>query len=225
VSNKAEWECLMRARNKGRPPAELERLKDIGGQWNSSPPFSINYSSEGSTPEADKVEMFHSLNHLFCHGLAGSAHAGILWWLWEGFAFMRSLDVLGARGGGCINFETSAKTPEDRAWNDVDEWVTLLKRDVRAKQDEDFILFWHKDVMNIPTKTYVKAWSMIRYFTRDEASKAKFVEFVSMLKTKNDQGRAVQEVYKTDPDGIDKEWRDWIKRQPNKWRKEKPDSK
>jgi len=222
VNNKAEWECLMRARNKGRPPAELERLKDIGGQWNSSPPFTINYSREGQTPEADKLNVFHSLNHLFCHGLAGSGHQGILWWLWEGFSFMRELDVFGARGPGCINFETAAKTPEDRAWNDVDEWVTLLKRDVRAKQDEDFILFWHKDVMNIPTKTYVKAWSMIRYFTRDDASKATFVEFVSMLKTKNDQGRAIQEIYGTDPDGVDKEWREWIKRQPNKWRKTKP---
>ncbi|GEM_PF-1987682 len=217
IANKAEWECLMRARNKGRPPHELERLKNIGGQW--GPSFTINYSREGSTADQDKLNVFHSLNHLFCHGLAKSGHDGIIWWLWESFAKMREIDVFGTCGPGCINFETHAKTKEDRAWNDIDDWVTLLKRDVRTKQDEDFILFWHKDVMSIQNKTYVKGWSIIRYLTRRDKEKEQFVQFLEMLKTKSDQGRAMETVLGLSPDELDKKWRRWIKSQPSRWRK------
>jgi hypothetical protein len=73
--------------------------------------------------------------------------------------------------------------------------------------------------MAIQSKTYVKAWAMVRYFCRDEKEKAKFVNFISMIKTKNDQARALKEVYSMSPDDIDKAWREWIRGQPNRWRK------
>lgn len=219
IANKAEWECLMMHRNKGRPAHELERLKNIGGQWSAAGPMTLNYSREGSTPEQDKLNLFHTLNHLFLHGLAKSGPDGIVWWLWEGFSILREVDVFGTRGPGCISFETSADSPEDRAWNDIDDWVTLLKRDVRTKQDEDFILFWHKDVMSVQLKTFVKAWSIIRYLTRSDREREEFVKFIELLKTKNDQSRALETALKTDPEELDKAWRTWIKRQPTRWRK------
>jgi len=218
IHNKAEWECLMTHRTRGRPPNEVEAIKNAGGTWVGSPPESIEYSHEGMNPEADKLQIFHSLNHLFLHGLAGSGHDGQLPWLWEAFSWHRSIEVFGSRGGSCFAFETVAKGAEDRAWNDIDDWVDLLKRDVRAKQDEDFILFWHKNIMAIQTKTYVKGWAIIRYFTRDEKEKAKFVNFLSLLKTKNDQARALKEVYNVSPEDVDKAWREWIRLQPKRWR-------
>jgi hypothetical protein len=173
-------------------------------------------------PESDKLHLFHFLNHLFLHGLAGSGQDGQFSWLWEAFSWHRSIEVFGARGGTCLSFGPGHGGREDREWrewNDPDDWVDLLKRDVRAKSDEDFILFWHKDLMAIQPKTYVKAWAMIRWFTRDVEEKARFVDFLSLLlKTKNDQARALKEVYGASPDDIDKAWRKWIRSQPNRWR-------
>jgi hypothetical protein len=218
LHNKAEWECLLMRRTQGMPPHIVEGFKNVGAQWEASPPAAFLYSREGSDRGADKVHLFHFLNHLFLHGLAGSGSDGTVWWLWEAFSWHRSIEVFGARGGTCRSFDTDGDGREDRAWFDIDDWVDLLKRDVRAKQDEDFLLFWHKDLMNIQSKTCVKAWSMIRWFTRDEKERAKLVDFVSMIKTKNDQARALKEVYDMNPGDLDKAWREWIRGQPNRWR-------
>ena len=213
MSSRAEWECLLAALNKGRPPAEMEQLKKMGGQWNSSPPLAMIYSRDSSTPRADKLQLFHTLCHLFLHGLAGSSQQGIVWWLWEGFSAYRELEVFGRKGTSCVDFTTAAKNDSDRAWSDPDQWVMLLKKEVIAKKGEDFEVFWHKGVMDMQEKTYVKAWSLIRYLTRDEGSKARFIEFVSMLKTRNDQARAMNEVYSAGPNEIEREWKKWIRLQ------------
>jgi hypothetical protein len=216
VSNKAEWECLMTALNKGRPPSELEQVKKMSGQWNSSPPMTMIYSRDGSTAESDKLHLFHTLCHLFLHGLAGSSQQGIVWWLWEGFSAYRELEVFGAKGTSCVDFRTSAKKEQGGGWADTDKWIALLKKDAHDKQDEALELFWHKNVTDIQEKTIAKAWSLIRYLTRDEASKARFVEFLSMLKTRNDQARAMKEALGTDPNAIDAEWKKWIRLQLSK---------
>jgi hypothetical protein len=231
INNKAEWECLMKAMNKGEPPHILEKKKELGGSWNVRQ--TAQYSREGSTPDHDKLHLFHMLNHLFLHGLAKSGHEGRIWWLWESFAWYRAIEIFGAKGSGCVNFETQAKTDEDRAWNDLDDWVTLLKRDVRTKQDEDFILFWHKDLTAISNKTFVKGWALVRYFCRDEKNREKFIKFLEGLKVKNDQQRSLEAAFSFTPsrtcrsvaDWIDKDWRSWIKRQPTRWRKKKPRGK
>jgi hypothetical protein len=219
LANKAEWECLMKARNKGRPAWELERLKNIGGQWDGHRLQTLNYSREGSTPEQDKLHLFHTLNHLFLVGLQKSGGAGRVWWLYEGHSMLREIQVFGTRGTGCISFETQAKTEDDRAWNDLDDWHSLLKRDVRQKQDEDFVLFWHKDLTAIQNKTYVKGWSIIRWMCRDDKNREKFIQFLEMLKTSNDQRRALETAFGMDPEAIDKAWRKWIMRQPTRWKK------
>ncbi|MHC4598697.1 MAG: hypothetical protein ACYS47_06805 [Planctomycetota bacterium] len=225
INNKAEWECLMKNIYKNDPPHLLEKKLKLGGSWWTT--GMLQYSRDGSTPESDKLSLYHKLNHVFLHGLAKSGHNGTVWWLWEAFSWHRALEKFGSRGGGCITFKTAAKTEEDRAWNDIDDWVSLLKRDVRTKQDEDFVLFWHKDLSAVQGKTWVKAWSLVRYFLKDKEHKAKFIQFIEMLKTHNHQAKAMTEAFalkldKSNPtaaDKIDRDWRSWIKRQPSRWRK------
>jgi hypothetical protein len=219
IHNKAEWECLMTQITRGQPPHIVEGYKNAGGTHFPNPPTQFAYSREGSDPNQDKLSIFHNLNHLFLYGLTGSGNDCHVSWLWEAFSWHRTIEVFGSRGNSCFSFETKAKEAEDRAWNDIDDWVELLKRDVRTKQDEDFILFWHKDLMAIQSKTYVKAWGIIRYLVRDEKERAKFVNFVSMLKSSKDQARALKEAYGLTPDELDKAWREWIRNQPSRWRK------
>lgn len=213
IGNKGEWEALQAYRNRNLPQREIEMRKKVGGTWSSSPPYVHNYSREGSTADHDKLHLYHSLTHLFQHGLSGSSREGFIPWLYEAFSFYRALELFGATGSGCINFDTQAEQAKTRAWNDPDDWIKLLKREVRKKNDEDFVLFWHKDLSSIPKPTYVKAWSLIDYFLRDEEAKADFIRFLKMLKTKNDQAKALKMIYNATPDDIDKEWRKWIKRQ------------
>jgi hypothetical protein len=225
INNKAEWECLMKHRNKNDPPHILEKKLNLGGSW--SPGSMLQYSKDGSTPDGDKLQLYHMLNHVFLHGLAKSGGGGTVWWLWEAFAWHRAIERFGSVGSSCVTFKTSAKTEDDRAWNDADDWVSLLKRDVRTKQDEDFVLFWHKDLSAVQQKTWVKAWSLVRYFIRDKENKAKFIQFIEMLKTNNSQSKAMVEAFglkldKSNPtaaDKVDRDWRSWVKRQPSRWRK------
>ncbi|MHC5039090.1 MAG: hypothetical protein ACYTHM_17415 [Planctomycetota bacterium] len=224
INNKAEWDCLMRAMNRGEPSHILEKRKELGGSWNVRQ--IVQYSREGSTPDHDKLHLFHMLNHLFLHGLAKSGHEGRIWWLWESFAWYRAIEIFGAKGSGCGNYETGALTDEERAWNDLDDWVILLKRDVRTKMDEDFTRFWQRDLTRIKYKNLVKGWSLIRFFCRDQGSKARFIRFLELLKTKNDQERAFIQAFAFEEgrDGetvgawIDRQWRNWILRQPTRWR-------
>ena len=220
VHNKAEWEALMTQMTRGQPPHVVEALKNGSGTHQASPPALVAYSSAGSDPLNDKMLMFHNLNHLFLYGLAGAGGEALLPWLFEAFSWHRSFEVFGHQGSSCMGFGTVVGRDDDRAWNDVDDWVALLQRDAALKQDEDFTLFWHKDLTSIATKTYVKSWSIVRYLLRDEKEKAKLVSFVSMLKSKPDQARALKETCSVTGEELDKDWRVWIRKQPSRWRKE-----
>jgi hypothetical protein len=213
IANKGEWEALLRYQYRHLPPKELELRLKIGGTWNSQPPRVFSRSHEGSNPVSDKLGIYHSLNHLFLHGLSGSGGHGFIPWLYESFSFYWALKIFGATGGGCIAFDTAAKQDEHRAWNDPDDWIKLLKREVKKKNDEDFILFWHKNLTSIPKPTFVKAWSLIDYLLRDDDAKGDFLRFIKMLKNKNDQAKALKMVYNWTPDDLDKAWRKWIKKQ------------
>ncbi len=216
IGNKGEWEALMDYQNRSMPPREREMRKKVGGIWNSHPPMVFNYSHEGSSADADKLHVFHSLTHLFLHGFTGSAQDGFIPWLYESFSFHREIELFGALGAGCIAFETQAEKDKDNAWTDPDDWIKLLKKEVQQKNDEEFVIFWHKNLMDIPKPTYVKSWSLIQFFLRDAAAKADFLRFLKMLKTKGDQHKALKMVYNMEPDDIDKEWRSWIKKQKSK---------
>jgi len=215
IGNKGEWEAYLAYSNRSLPQREIEARKRVGGQWGTSPPNILNYSREGSTPAADKLHLYHTLTHLFQHGLSGSSlqGKGFIPWLFEAFSFYRALELFGATGSGCINFDTQAEQAKTRAWNDPDDWIKMLKREVKKKNDEDFVLFWHKDLSSIPKPTYVKSWSLIDFFLRSDESKADFIRILKMLKTSKDQAKAMKMVYNASPDDIDKEWRKWIKKQ------------
>jgi hypothetical protein len=227
IYNRAEWECLIKGHLKGKPIHEVAGIIKTGFYWCPDLLLAWHYSRDGSTPESDKIALFHTLNHLFLNGLASSGREGIVWWLWEGFAFHRSLEIFHSRGPTCGREPDRKGGRGKDPWADVDDWVSLLKRDVRTKQDEDFVIFAHKDPWMIQTKTYVKAWSLVRYLVRDIPNKRKFIGFVEGIETEGKQSGALAESFdlvpdRRDPtafDKIDREWRAWIKRQPSRWRK------
>ncbi len=216
IGNKGEWEALLRHQYRSLPPKEQELRMKIGGFWDSHPPVTFNLSHEGATPEADKLHILHSLTHLFLHGLTGSGGDGFIPWLYEAFSRHRELELFGGLGGGCIAFETQAERGKDNSWNDPDDWVKLLKKQVMQKDDEEFVMFWHKNLMDVSIPTYVKSWSIIQFLVRDDAAKGDFLRFLKMLKTKNDQAKALKMVYNFAPDDLEREWRAWIKKQKSK---------
>ncbi len=213
IANRGEWESLMLARNRDASRFVKEKLKKVGGQWSARGLFTLVHSRGDATLEGECLQLFHTLNHLFLHGLAKSGPEGCVWWLWEAFSMMRGVEVFGAPGPGCTDFKTGVEHRDDPAWRDPDAWVRLLKVDVRMKQDEPFVVFRHKDVQSIRQTTYVKAWSILRYLTRGKRERAKFVAFLERLKTKGDQDRALQDVLGMDAETLDGRWRRWVRRQ------------
>jgi hypothetical protein len=221
IDRKEEWERLIVHCHRGEPEHVVNEHLFAGADWSPSPPLIILYSHEGSDRRSEEFELFHFLNHLFLHGLAGSGKEGIVWWLWEGFSAHREAEVFGQIGHRCALFETGPDLEGESVWFDRDDWVFFLKRDVRAGKDEPLQQFWKKDYRRIPQWNRAKAWSLVRYLVRDEAEKAKFVRFVSMLETSANQERALLECYGLSPDGLDAAWREWALKQPNWWKKKR----
>jgi hypothetical protein len=212
-TNKGEWEAYRRYSLRHLKPKEIEMRLKVSGTWRAQPPMRFIYSREGASPTQDKLHLLHGLMHIMLHGLCGSGRGGFLPWLFEAFSFHWELEIFGGLSGGCVNFETQAKKGEERAWTDPDDWIKLLKREVKKKKDEDFVLFWHKDLSSLSKPTLVKSWSLIQYFLRDEDAKGDFVRFLKLLKDRKDLGKGLKMVWNATPDDIDKAWRKWVKKQ------------
>jgi hypothetical protein len=217
IDRKTEWQSLILHRHRGEADYLVNEHLFTGADWDPSPPLILFYSHEGSDRKHDEFTLFHYLNHFFLHGLAGSGRDGIVWWLWEGFSWHRSAEVFGFPGRRCVPYDRDVLTREEQAWTDPDEWVRLLKQEVRENADVALVQFFQKGVTRIEEKTHAKGWSLVRYLVRDEEERAKFVRFVSTLKTSQDQARALEECHGLTPEGLDAAWREWILTQPNRW--------
>lgn len=222
LDKKEAWERLVRHWTRGEPPRIVEAVKCVGGAWKATPPTVILYSREGEDLDDDKAHIFHFINHLFLAGLAGSGNGGVIWWLYEAFSTHRCIEAFGLRTSGCKVWETDDRwnSAAHRAWYRLDDWVTLLKQDVSSGNDMAFRqMITRGNFRDDPPKTIVKAWSLIRWFVRDEKEKSRFVDFLSALKTKDDQVRALERVYAMSPEDVDRSWADWILEQPSRWRR------
>jgi hypothetical protein len=227
INNKAEWETLVKMHGKGRSVVEAMHIISRGFHWCPKDLEAWHHSPTGSTVSSTQINLLHTLNHLFLSGLARSHGEEIIWWLWEGYAWHRSVELFGHSGPDCGIHPSAHPKEEYRQWRDMEDWVSLLKRDVRTRQDEDFFLFSAKPPAAMRYKTLVKAWSLVRFMDRDLEERRKLLSFIEGLGIRDNQARALKSSFRLELDRrnptvwdrMDREWRTWIKRRPSRWRR------
>jgi len=130
-------------------------------------------------------------------------------WLYEGVAIGWEIEAF----GNILDNRPKWARRNARIWDDPNDWIKLLTREVRKKNDEEFVFFWQKDAASIAKSTLVKAWSLVQYLTRDSDEKTRFLRFIGMVQRGRDQAKALKEIYNLSPLTLDREWRKWIKQQ------------
>jgi hypothetical protein len=207
LTDKGEWEVLMQYHYRAKAPDEME--KRIGNNiiCSAEPPRIWLFASEDSKLRETKLRLLYHLSNLCLLRMGTSPNREVVPWLYEGVAIGWEIEAF----GDILANQTRGERRINRIWDDPNDWVKLLKREVKKKSDGYLLAFWRYDAVYFTKPVLVKIWSLVQYLTRDSDARTRFLRFIGIVHSREDQAKALKTVYDLTHDGLDREWRKWIK--------------